>query len=69
MDGTIVGTFGIEACGEDCVELRRMYLDRQYRGRGIAQRMLRCAEVRAREFGFSKLVLSTAEVQRAAIAF
>jgi putative acetyltransferase len=68
-DGGIVGTFGIEACGADRTELRRMYLDERYRGRGIAQRMLACAEARAREFGFAKMVLSTAEVQRAAIAF
>ena len=31
--------------------------------------MLQCAEARAREFGFSKMILSTAEVQKAAIAF
>jgi GNAT superfamily N-acetyltransferase len=49
--------------------LRRMYLDQHYRGRGIAQRMLHHAETQAREFGFSKLTLSTAEVQKAAIAF
>jgi GNAT superfamily N-acetyltransferase len=46
-----------------------MYLDQRYRGRGIAQRMLRCAEMRARELGFAKLILSTAEVQKAAISF
>ena len=46
-----------------------MYLDRHYRGLGIAQRMLQCAEMRARELGFAKLILSTAEVQKAAITF
>jgi GNAT superfamily N-acetyltransferase len=46
-----------------------MYLDRSLRGRGIAQRMLQRAEAQAREFGFSMMVLSTAEVQKAAIAF
>jgi putative acetyltransferase len=46
-----------------------MYLDRPYRGRGIARCMLLCAEARARELGFSKVVLSTAEIQRAAVAF
>ena len=46
-----------------------MYLDRGYRSRGIAQRMLHLAEARARELGFSKMILSTAEVQQAAIAF
>jgi GNAT superfamily N-acetyltransferase len=69
IDAQIVGTFGIEACGKDTTELRRMYLDRRYRGRSIAQRMLQCAEARALELGFSTMILSTAEVQKAAIAF
>jgi putative acetyltransferase len=68
-DGRIVGMFGIEACDLDRTELRRMYLDKLYRGRGIAQRMLAYAEARARELGFTKIILSTAEVQNAAIAF
>jgi putative acetyltransferase len=68
-DGRIVGMFGIEACDADRTELRRMYLDKPSRGRGIAQRMLTCAEAWARELGFTKIVLSTAEVQKAAIAF
>jgi len=65
----IIGMFGIESRSDDSTELRRMYLDRCHRGRGIAQRMLQCAETRARNLGFAKLILSTAEVQKAAIAF
>jgi putative acetyltransferase len=65
----IIGMFGIECRSDDSTELRRMYLDRRHRGRGIAQRMMQCAETRARELGFAKLILSTAEVQKAAIAF
>jgi GNAT superfamily N-acetyltransferase len=68
-DDTIIGMFGIESRSEDSTELRRMYLDPRHRGRGIAQRMLHCAEAQARELGFAKLILSTAEVQKAAIAF
>jgi GNAT superfamily N-acetyltransferase len=68
-DSRIVGMFGIEACDAERTELRRMYLDKPYRGRGFAQRMLACAEARARELGFATMVLSTAEVQKAAIAF
>jgi GNAT superfamily N-acetyltransferase len=66
-DEHIVGTFGIEACDNYSMELRRM--DEHYRGRGVAQLMLECAEARALELGFSKMILSTAEVQKAAIAF
>lgn len=69
FDAKIVGTFGIESHSKDSTELRRMYLDQRYRGRGIAQRMLQCAEARARDLGFSKMILSTAEVQKAAKAF
>jgi GNAT superfamily N-acetyltransferase len=69
IDGQIVGMFGIESRSEDSTELRRMYLDRAYRSRGIAQHMLQCAEARARDLGFEKLILSTAEIQEAAIAF
>jgi putative acetyltransferase len=69
VEGRIIGMFGIEARGGGSTELRRMYLDRDHRGRGLAQRMLGHAEARARELGFSKLVLSTAEVQKAALSF
>ena len=65
----IVGTFGIESREDDSTELRRMYLDRDCRGRGIAQSMLGLAEQQARDLGFSRVVLSTAEIQTAAIAF
>ena len=65
----IVGTFGIERHGDTNSELRRMYLDQTYRGRGIAQRMLQCAQARARALGFSTMILSTAEIQKAADRF
>jgi len=65
----IIGMCGIESRSDDSTELRRMYLDRRHRGRGIAQSMLLHAETRARELGFTKLILSTAELQKAAISF
>jgi GNAT superfamily N-acetyltransferase len=66
----VIGTIGIESRGDDSTtELRRMYLDRNYRGQCTAQQMLNRAEQRARDFGFSRMILSTAEVQMAAIAF
>jgi GNAT superfamily N-acetyltransferase len=65
----IVGTFGIECHNSDTTELRRMYIDAGWRGRGLAQRMLRTAEDMARELGFSRMIVSTADVQRAALRF
>jgi GNAT superfamily N-acetyltransferase len=68
-DKRIVGTFGIECRSGDTTELRRMYLDAGWRGRGLAQRMLRTAEDMARESGFARMIVSTADVQRAALRF
>ena len=50
----IVGCFGI---------------DREFRGADIAQRMLECAEHQARSLGFRKMLVSTAQIQRAADRF
>ncbi len=65
----IVGTFGVESRGVHETELRRMYLDQGYRGLGIAQRMLDCAQAEARVFGFTKMIVSTAQIQKAADRF
>ena len=65
----IIGSFGIESRNVTDTELRRMYLDRDYRGSDIAQRMLDFAEARARALGFTKMILSTAEIQQAAVKF
>jgi GNAT superfamily N-acetyltransferase len=65
----IVGCFGIECRSETATELRRMYLDHAYRGLGIAQRMLDCAQTRARALGFTKMIVSTAAIQKAADRF
>ena len=65
----IIGSFGIESHGAGDTELRRMYLDQGYRGRGIAQRMLDHAEAEARALGFARMILSTATIQEAAVSF
>ena len=51
----------------DDVELRRMYVAPEHRRKGLARTMLRHAEAKAAELGYVRMVLSTAEVQEAAI--
>jgi GNAT superfamily N-acetyltransferase len=65
----IVGSFGIESRSVNDTELRRMYLDEGYRGLGIAQRMLDHAQAEAHALGFTKMILSTAQIQKAAERF
>ena len=69
LQGEIVDCFGIESHGEISTELRRMYLDQEFRRAGIGKRMLECAEEQARSLGFRKMLVSTAEIQRAANRF
>ena len=67
----LCGMFGPEAApadGDDAIELRRMYVGPDARCRGLARRMLRHAADEARSLGASRMVLSTFEVQEAAIA-
>lgn len=65
----IVGTFGIESHNSHTTELRRMYLNASCRGSGLAEYMLSTAEAMARELGFSRMILSTADIQHAAFRF
>jgi putative acetyltransferase len=67
-DRRIVGMFGLERSSERAAELRRMYVAPEHRRQGLAPRMLAFAEDAARSMGFDKMVLSTSELQAAAIA-
>jgi len=69
LDGRVVGMFGLEPVGADAMELRRMYVDPDFRRRGIAQAMLRAAEAHCRAAGLARLDLLTSEVQPEALAF
>ena len=67
-NGEIAGMYGLERVSIDDVELRRMYVAPAHRRKGLARTMLRHAEEQARKLGYTRIVLSTAEVQQAAIA-
>ena len=66
--GNVLGTFGLERASADAMDLRRMYVDPSARRRGIARRMLQFSEDECRRRKVSRLELSTAEIQRAALA-
>jgi GNAT superfamily N-acetyltransferase len=68
MGDKVVGTFGLERASNDAMELRRMYVDPSARRRGIARQMLQSAEDECRSRNVSRIELSTAEIQQAALA-
>ena len=67
-DGSVVGACGLcPVQGRTC-ELRKMYLRRTHRGRGLGKLLLEDALASARELGFTCVTLETASVLKEAIA-
>lgn len=64
----VVGMVGVERHAADCAELRRMAVDKAYRGQGIGRELLAAAEAFCRSRGYRRVVLSTSELQVAAAA-
>jgi len=67
-DRSIVGAYGLYPLKEHTCELRKMYLHKTYRGRGLGKLLLDDALAKARQLGFTKMVLETASVLKEAIA-
>ena len=68
LSQTLQGMFGLEASGLGAMELRRMYVEPDMRGKGIGRTLLQHAENETLLVGCTRLVLSTSEIQQAALA-
>lgn len=64
----IVGMYGLESACLDAMELRRMYVDPSSRGQGIGRFLLAHAEEKVRELSKARMILSTSELQTAALS-
>ena len=63
----VVGSIGLCRLSEGTCELRKMYLHPSVRGKGHGRQLLEHALRRARELGYSRVVLETALVLKEAI--
>lgn len=68
LSAGVVGFYGLESAGSDAMELRRMYVDPLQRGRGLGHALLVHAEEQAHRRGKARLILSTSELQVAALS-
>jgi putative acetyltransferase len=68
LAGTVVGMAGIERLNNLEAEVRRMYVDAGYRRRGIGIRLLSHIEDFCVEENYKRILLSTSELQEAALA-
>jgi len=67
----VVGCIALRALSSkpDCGEIKRLYVREDYRGRGLADRLLETLETYAKDFGFRWLYLDTAAEMKAAARF
>ncbi len=63
----IVGTFGLLEHKNDEIEIRKMYLLPQYRGKGIGKFMMNFLLQKSKELGYPKVVLETASQLKEAV--
>ena len=64
----LLGTVALEHAGRAALDLRRLYVAAAFRGQGIGRRLLQHAERTAAALGYREMLLSTSELQAAAIA-
>jgi putative acetyltransferase len=67
-NGSIIGTYGLYPVDKHTSELRKMYLQKAHRGKGLGKLLLEDALSKARQLGFERMVLETAAVLKEAIA-
>jgi len=68
QDGSIIGAYGLYPIENQTCELRKMYLHKPHRGKGLGKLLLDSALAEARKAGFGRMTLETASVLKEAIA-
>lgn len=68
VDQIPVGCGGFKKYNDETVEIKRMYVKPEYRGKGIASKILQELENWAIEFGYIKSILETGKKQEEAIS-
>jgi putative acetyltransferase len=66
-EGQVIGCVGLYPIDTHSVELRKMYLRRDARGKGLGKKLLDHAVKQAKQMGYKRLTLETATVLKEAI--
>ena len=66
-NGNLLGTIGLFPLNDETVELRKMYFDKELRGRGFGKKTLERMIEKARELKFKTIYLETASILKAAV--
>ena len=58
-DNRVTGTVGLKKFSGDTVELKALYLDKDFRGQGIGRKLMDKAVLAAKELGYKSIVLDS----------
>lgn len=67
-EDTPVGSAGFKKYDDDCAEVKRVFIKREYRGKGISKKLMELLEERARNKGYKYLILESGESLVAAMS-
>ncbi len=60
-DNGIIALYVLQTVSSDTIELKNIAVDKAFQGQGIGRRLLKDAVARAKETGFKKIILGTAD--------
>ena len=63
-----VGSAGFKKYDDECAEVKRVFIKREYRGKGISKKLMELLEERARNKGYKYLILESGEPLVAAMS-
>jgi DNA-binding MarR family transcriptional regulator/N-acetylglutamate synthase-like GNAT family acetyltransferase len=69
QEGTIIGSIGLKQIDPSRVELKKFFVTQAYRGKGIAQDLLKKAAASANKQGYKEMYLGTVDVLKGAHRF
>lgn len=67
--GTIIGSIGLKQINQHDAEVKKCFVDKNYRGRGVSQKLFGALLKAADKHQFSHLYLGTVDILHAAIRF
>lgn len=63
-----VGSAGFKKYDDECAEVKRVFIKREYRGKGISKKLMELLEERAKNKGYKYLILESGEPLAAAMS-
>ncbi len=63
-----VGSAGFKKYDDECAEVKRVFIKREYRGKGISKKLMELLEERAKNKGYKYLILESGEPLVAAMS-